>query len=123
MMYSYYLLDEKNNPYPVNLQEWAETFEIHHDNKHVRFTDIAKYGVSISTVFLGIDHGYPQWSGHTKNYKPVLFETMVYWNPDHALDEYQERYHTWDEALKGHREAVRNVIKYIRNKLDNEYQR
>lgn len=56
-------------------------------------------GCEVSTVFLGMDHGFgesrPQW-----------FETMVF-GPGH--EDYQERYETWDEAVAGHERAVKLV--------------
>ena len=58
-------------------------------------------GVSVSTVFLGMDHSF---GGGT----PVLFETMIF-GGEH--DQYQERYCTWDEAEKGHQIACDLVNK------------
>lgn len=49
----------------------------------------------VSTVFLSIDHAYDGGL-------PVLFETMIF-GGEH--DEYQERYHTWEEAEYGHKRA------------------
>jgi hypothetical protein len=57
--------------------------------------------VSVSTVFLGMDHSF---SGGD----PVLFETMIF-GGEH--DQYQERYCTWDEAEKGHKIACDLVNK------------
>lgn len=54
-------------------------------------------GVKISTIFLAMDHN---WSGGP----PILFETMIFGG---HRDMYQVRYHTWDEAMEGHLEAVR----------------
>ena len=58
-------------------------------------------GVSVSTVFLGMDHSF---NGGT----PVLFETMIFGG---EYDQYQERYCTWDEAEKGHQIACELVNK------------
>jgi hypothetical protein len=107
-----YILDKDKNIIPVELMEWANWFEDNKNNKHVRWTTIKKYNVDISTVFLGMDHGFSIGGGHT----PVLFETMIFWNDAHDLDHYQERYWTWSQALEGHRETVRKVIQYIREK-------
>ena len=52
-----------------------------------------KNGYQISTVFLGLDHGF----GMTP--KPILFETWVHdniWG-----DNYYERYETWEQVEKG----------------------
>jgi len=50
-------------------------------------------GVHVSTVFLTMDHA---WDRGT----PVLFETMIF-GGEHDGD--QDRYHTWDEAVAGHK--------------------
>lgn len=63
-------------------------------------------GVLVSTVFLGIDHGWgdvPRW-----------FETMVFIESQSSLSEelanawseFQARYSTWDEAQAGHKMIV-----------------
>lgn len=53
-------------------------------------------GARISTVFLGLDHNWGDGP-------PVLFETMVF-GGEH--DEWMDRYHTYDEALAGHKKVV-----------------
>lgn len=52
--------------------------------------------VTVSTVFLGINHSFG--SG-----PPVLWETMIFGG---EFNDYQERYHTYEEAVEGHRRAV-----------------
>jgi hypothetical protein len=59
----------------------------------------------ISTVFLSMDHGL---SGLIGDDTPVLFETMVF-GGEH--DDYQERYHTYDEAEEGHKRICEMVDK------------
>lgn len=59
----------------------------------------------ISTVFLSMDHGL---GGLIGDGTPVLFETMVF-GGEH--DDYQERYHTYDEAEEGHKRIVEMVDK------------
>jgi hypothetical protein len=64
--------------------------------------------VFVSTVFLGFDHGHLD--------RPLLFETMAFTNDEgyESLEEYQERYTTWEEAEIGHArivEAVRLKLK------------
>lgn len=53
--------------------------------------------VEVSTVFLGIDHG---WDGI-----PLWFETMTFG----PVGEHCWRYTTWDEAERGHAAMVRQV--------------
>jgi len=68
----------------------------------------------ISTVFLSMDHGLAELIGDGS---PVLFETMVF-GGEH--DEYQERYHTYDEAEEGHKiicEMVDRISKERERKL------
>lgn len=55
--------------------------------------------VHISTVFLGLDHGWGDGP-------PVVFETMVFGGD---MDENQWRYSTWDEAIAGHERVVAAV--------------
>lgn len=50
-------------------------------------------GVLLSTVFLHVDHNH--FGG-----KPLLFETMIFLNGTEIM---QKRYHTWHEALVGHK--------------------
>lgn len=58
---------------------------------------------TVSTIFLGLDHGMPH-SG-----APVLFETMAFERrPDGtgAFRDEQYRYHTWERAIRGHRQLA-----------------
>jgi hypothetical protein len=101
----YYTLDNENNPIPCSIEEWASQREImvKNDNKHVGYEFID--GKTVSTVWLGLDHGYPYLSGNTENYRPLIFETMVF-DGDDLHEIYLERYSTWKEAEEGHQKAV-----------------
>jgi hypothetical protein len=95
-----------HQPVPVdNLLEWAQWFET--ADRSVAKTTIQN--IDISTVFLGIDHGYgpgnPFDPPGTK-YQPMLFETMIFGG---QCDNEQWRYSTWDQATKGHQNAVNLV--------------
>ncbi|HEY6143716.1 MAG TPA: hypothetical protein VIV55_09930 [Flavobacterium sp.] len=68
-------------------------------NTKVDRTDIGN--ILVSTVFLGIDHSF-------RSDVPILFETMIFGG---ELEGYQERYSTWDEAVKGHKRACDRVLK------------
>jgi hypothetical protein len=72
---------------------WYETAD-----RQVR--DTARDDVRVSTVFLGIDHGF---GGRRE-----LFETMLFVN---GSSEDCERYSTWDEAEAGHERWVKQVFK------------
>ncbi len=92
-MGNYYVLDGKT-PRPVDSAvEWANAFE--RDSRIVAKSKLPG-DVRVSTVFLGLDHS---WDGGP----PLLFETMIFGG---AHNDYQERYSTWEEAEKGHAEAV-----------------
>jgi hypothetical protein len=57
----------------------------------------------VSTVFTGLDH---QW----RDGDPLLFETMIFGGP---LDQEQDRYSTWEQAERGHADAVTRARKAI----------
>ena len=90
---SFYRL-EKHEPVACSLKDWANAFDKDEDRRVAR-TEIGD--ISISTVFLGMDHRM------TAEGPPVLFETMIFGGP---RDQYQERYCTWYEAEAGHKRAV-----------------
>ncbi len=87
-----------HDPVPVNdVLEWAFWFENAKEECKVAFDTVGD--ADISTVFLGLDHNY--FGG-----VPILFETMIFGG---EYDQYQERYHTWDEAEAGHKRNVEMV--------------
>lgn len=92
MSRNYILVDQKPVEEP-DFMKWAKWFET--ADRHVKKTELPD-GVKISTVFLGMDHGF-------MSDVPILFETMVF-GGEH--DQYQERYSTWDEAEAGHQRAI-----------------
>lgn len=93
----YYKLDENKNAVPcADIHEFAKMYE--HSDRVVKQEHIDD--VFISTVFLGIDHRFIDNSG------PILFETMIF-SGEH--DQYQERYSTWAEAVRGHDEIVERL--------------
>lgn len=65
----------------------------------------------VSTVFLGIDHGY------TENGPPIVFETLVFGGP---MADSMRRYATWDEAVAGHEETVDLCRKALRGEQPDE---
>jgi hypothetical protein len=62
-------------------------------------TDIGD-DVSVSTVFLGIDHSLSNIG------PPILFETLVFGG---KYDDDRCRYSTWDQAAAGHRAMVAKI--------------
>lgn len=88
---------------PATREEFAEMFE-NDDARRVGRT--TRNGVTVSTVFLGLDHGF----GETA--QPVVFETMVFGGPD---DEYQERCCTYAEAEAMHERACQTAFRSRRS--------
>jgi hypothetical protein len=76
---------------PIDLMEWAR--ERQEDN-HIGDTTVD--GVRVSTVWLGLDHGYGPGP-------PLIFETMIFGGPH---DNFCERYSTKEQAQAGHDRIV-----------------
>jgi hypothetical protein len=77
---------------PVDdLLTWAKWYET--ANRHVADDLIGP--VRVSTVFLGLDHGFLG--------RQLWFETMIF-GGEH--DGWQDRYETWEQAEAGHRRAL-----------------
>jgi hypothetical protein len=91
--------------------EWGRQFERWEDRQMAR-DDIG--GCLVSTVFLGLDHGFGMGP-------PLLFETMAFSAASKKLklsgdterevheELEQRRYSTYDEAMRGHAEVVKEV--------------
>ena len=99
-MYNGRYILEGHIPVPCeDLMEWGDWFQ--KADRHVAETTI-KPDVSVSTVFLGLDHN------HAGNGEPVLFETMVFGGEN---DQDMDRYSTWEEAVAGHKKMVKKISK------------
>lgn len=98
-MSRHYLLDENKKPYPVSIEQSLIGYT-DPDMKIVQQDRVCDDTVFVSTVFLVLDHSYDD--------TPVLFETMVFGG---KYDQYQERYHTYEEALAGHKRVLEDVLK------------
>jgi len=79
---------------------WFQTAD-----RHVAKSQFPGHDVEVSTVFLGMDHGFD------KNDKPILFETMVFGG---ELDEYMYRYSSWEDAENGHYEVVKRIKRTLK---------
>lgn len=95
-MMPFYLLAGTEVVSTDDMREWAHWFE--RTDRHIAATEVAE-GVRVSTVFLGVDHGW----GDTA---PVLFETMVFGG---LLDGEIERYTTYHAAEQGHEAMIERV--------------
>lgn len=90
---SNYILEGKTPKIVEDLREWA--LWLQKADMRVNKTIITDE-IRVSTVFLGMDYSFGDGP-------PLLFETMIFGGKH---DDYMERYCTWEEAEKGHLEAV-----------------
>ena len=100
-----YILDENGDAQPEpDTFRWGRWFEHSHestgkDNRIVRRDKVGD--ISVSTVFLGLDHAYT-----LDAHEPVLWETMIFGG---AHDQYQRRYTSRRDAVAGHMEALKLI--------------
>lgn len=87
----------------IDIDRWGELFE----NEEYHRIGLQKFegGVRVSTVWMGIDHGF----GRPIDPAPVIFETMIFGPDDYPYQEAQMRYCTEDEAVEGHRRTCDDV--------------
>ena len=95
--------------------EWATWYENAKEERIVGSTHVGP--LHVSTVFLGIDHGWGD--------KPRWFETMIFGDRDvmwrlgrhkrlfRTTLDYQRRYETWKEAEIGHKESCAWAQEYL----------
>lgn len=73
----------------------------------------------ISTVWLGLDHGYGEGEPH-------IYETMIFDESEEGPsypdwpDMYQERYSRWKSALKNHRRVLKVVQGFVSGDITEE---
>ena len=134
---AHYILDEKGEVKEVDdLLVWGKWFQENGDKRVIARTEVGDYFVS--TVFLGLDYNFARnFAGLTggEDRTPILFETMVFENElttvtvfgktrerhkELDLDGTMDRYHTKEEAIKGHTEMVKLVEKIQKEKPKNE---
>jgi hypothetical protein len=111
-----YVLDDDGNPMPErDVLAWGQWFDSH--SNRVALTEFRWGGVS--TIFLGLDHSFNFFAmDDPLNYKPVLWETMIFGGP---LDQSQRRYTSKEEALEGHRQMVEECMAGQEDLLDRIY--
>lgn len=81
---------------PIELHLWGEWFE--NFDRQLYFDVIGLENVEVSTVFLGIDHGY--------SCPPPLFETLITFG---QFDGETFQATSFKEARRNHRQACRMV--------------
>jgi len=93
----YILGPDGRTPEPCeDVRAWGRWFE----NSDRSVADDHVGDVRVSTVFLGLDHG---WGGNMEVRRVELFETMVFGG---GIADATWRYATWEEAEVGHRNAL-----------------
>lgn len=105
----------RGEPYTSWLEYLYHEMEMYEKGINFKTVALSKYGpFSVSTVWLGLDHGVPGW-----NKAPLIFETMVFMHhPLHgrkSVHGFNARYSTIEDAFKGHEvtsEAVRDEWTY-----------
>jgi hypothetical protein len=92
-----YILDEDGNPQQEDdIAKWGAWFE----NEVFRRVHLTREnGITVSTVFLGIDHNFFEPG------KPILWETMVFKDGDGFKEFYSDRYSSKEDATAGHKKA------------------
>lgn len=80
---------------PITREEWTELFGDF--NGRVVAKSKLPSGVEVSTVWVGIDHGFGDGP-------PLIYETMIFGGP---LDEETLRHTTREEALAGHAKMLK----------------
>lgn len=99
----YWTLDDDGNPQPCDdALEWGLWFEKSRDLRrvsHDRDEGPGADDVSISTVFLALDHSWHDGP-------PILYETLVFGG---VLDGEMDRYSTRQEAAIGHQRMCQRV--------------
>lgn len=93
----------------MNLERFGFRKGFSYENRFDLKTKVEKY--TVSTVDLGINHQFEE------NLPPLWYETMIFnWEDenDNFFEDYQERYTTEEQAIEGHKKA----IKYVKEKLN-----
>lgn len=101
----HYVLDERGEPIAVDLLTWALWYESRREDRVV-LQDRPARDVFVSTVFLGLDHGF--WFDG-QPHDPVLWETMIFGG---VFDQFQNRYSSRLDALRGHAFALAVIETY-----------
>ena len=108
-----YVLDADHNPVALDLADpqhmamWSAFMFDGESNRRVAWDRVTK-GIAVSTVFIGIDHGFAALLDNEVAL-PMVFETMVF---DADADDDGNLcylYATWAEAEVGHARVVAEI--------------
>lgn len=105
----YYKLDpETKRVIPTDMNGYVEMHK-DHESHIVKQEQVGPWFVS--TVFLGLCHRF------IGDGQPIVFETMVFNNPKPedpcGIEDYCDRYCTWDEAIAGHEKAKAEYVQRV----------
>lgn len=115
-----YILDKDGNPQKCDsLDVWSAWFEASGPSRAIG-SDVSDDNMRVSTVFLGIDHGFSLLHPGQKSV-PILYETMVFDDSHTGRASYQMRYATKEEALEGHARAVKKFIKKPASRMQPDF--
>jgi hypothetical protein len=87
----------------ITLREWADLRT--GKDVHVAESTLLDQGKWVSTVWLGVDHGF-SWN---PDHPPVIFETLVFDLATGFAGDYMERYTTLLDATLGHDRIVQAI--------------
>lgn len=120
-MIRFYYLDENNQVQGLHIKDYIEWTNANGPSNRRVALDEPIIGVTVSTVFLGID----VQGGLDRNSTPICFETMISCEASDPhlrdmLNGVMSRYTTWEEAIKGHADACRYAIDTALEELDDD---
>ena len=117
----YYALIERKVVPIHDLMQWARWFETAKRSDLTRISRDEVGGFLVSTIFLGLDHGFVPWDGPA----PILFETMVFTTTKlDATDsssghcEMMDRYCTIEQAEAGHAAIVASLKRHEQDAIE-----
>lgn len=89
---------------PITQAEWMRLANDDPKYRVVEQTEVVIGGGKVSTVWLGLDHGFDHGFGGEPR-PPIVFESL-YFNADGEPGDDQERYASEEEARQGHAKMV-----------------
>lgn len=108
--HTYYYLNDDHTFQKCNMTEWGIRQEILSRENKIHIGKDLVNNKYIYTIWHGFDRD-------ERNKPPLLFETCIVDSLKNGLKVKLKSYSTWDEAAKGHFEAVKEVEK--ENEEDN----
>jgi hypothetical protein len=116
----YYALIERRIVPIGDLMQWARWFEAARRSDATRIGHDEVGGLLVSTIFLGLDHGFVPFDGP----RPILFETTVFVQTGDSKDranwhaENMRCYCTIEEAEAGHAAIVESLRRHEQDAIE-----